>query len=95
MFIIVAKSNLKPGNAEIFKATAKPLIDGSRAEAGNISYDLFEDVKNPNVLTFIEKWKDDAAIEFHNNTPHFTQTIVKLAALVDGEMDVTVYSQVL
>jgi quinol monooxygenase YgiN len=95
MLVIVAKNTLKPGAAEAFKAAAQPLIDGSRAEAGNIAYDLFEDVANPNVLTFIEKWQDEAAIAIHNSSAHFTSVVPQLVAFAAGAMDVATYRQAL
>ncbi|GHU35643.1 hypothetical protein FACS1894105_04710 [Clostridia bacterium] len=91
MLIIVAKNTLKPGKTVDFKAAAKELIEKSRAEAGNISYDLYEDVSNPDVLTFIEHWKDQAAIDFHSSQSHFNDTIPKLAALSVKDMEVTIY----
>jgi quinol monooxygenase YgiN len=95
MLLIIAKNTVKQGTAEAFKEAAKPLIEGSRAEEGNISYDLFEDVANPNVLTFVERWKDEAAIKMHNASAHFTQAIPKLSAFAAADMDVITYRQTL
>ena len=81
MITIIAKSIVHPGMAEKFKATAKPLIQASQKEPGCISYDLYEDISDPNVLTFIEQWEDEAAIHSHNNSAHFTQILPKLGAL--------------
>lgn len=47
------------------------VVDKSRKEAGNISYDLHQDTKNPLKYVFIETWKDSEAIEHHNSTDHF------------------------
>jgi quinol monooxygenase YgiN len=95
MLVIVAKNTLKPGTAAAFQKAAEPLIAASRGESGNIAYDLFADTKNPDVLTFIEKWQDEAAIAAHNRSPHFTETLPKLAEFAAGAMDVTIYRQVL
>lgn len=58
MIKITAKSIVKAGAREEFIATARELVENSRAEAGNISYHLYEDIDDPNILTFIEEWKD-------------------------------------
>lgn len=63
MIKITAKSIVKAGAREPFIAAARELVEKSRAEAGNISYHLYEDMDDPNILTFIEEWKDQAAVD--------------------------------
>ena len=94
MIKIVAVNNLKDGMRDEFIKTAQELIKKSREEDGNISYSLFEDIKNPNVLTFIEEWKDMEAIEFHNNTEHFKRIVPLLAEFKEGASNVTLYKEV-
>ena len=65
MIKITAKSIVKAGAREEFIATARELVENSRAEAGNVSYHLSEDIDDPNILTFIEEWKDQAAVDVH------------------------------
>jgi quinol monooxygenase YgiN len=73
---IVATITIKPEyKAEILNAV-KAVVDATRKEPGNIFYDVFEDVKNPLKLTFIETWKSQSAIDSHNNSAHF-KTFVK------------------
>lgn len=96
MIKIVAKSTVQEGKREEFLALVKELIEKSRAEEGNISYDLWEDIKNPNVLTFIEEWKDQEAISIHNSSEHFTRIVPQIGKLTvaDGG-EVRLYTQVL
>ena len=90
MIVIIARNTVTPETKAEFIAVAQPLIKASQAEPGNISYDLFEDTRNPDVLTFIEQWRDEAAIAFHNATPHFTGIIPKLGAFRTAS-EVTMY----
>lgn len=62
---------MKPDARKEFLTQVKPLIEGSQAEEGNISYRLFEDTDQDHVFIMVEEWKDQAAIDFHNETPHF------------------------
>lgn len=94
MIKIVAVNHLKEGMRDKFIKTAQELIKKSREEEWNISYSLFEDIKNPNVLTFIEEWKDMEAIEFHNNTEHFKRIVPLLAEFKEGASNVTLYKEV-
>ena len=80
MIKIIAKNVIKEGMTEDFKKTARPLIEASQNEEGCISYDLYEDIGDQNVLTFIEEWKDEAAIDTHNNSKHFKEIVPLLGA---------------
>lgn len=77
MIKIVARMKVKGGCVDQFKEIAKDLIAKSRAEEGNVFYTLNESIQTPNMLTFIECWKDQDALDKHNATEHF-QRIVPL-----------------
>jgi quinol monooxygenase YgiN len=94
MIVIVAKNKLKPGAAADFIEAAKPLIEASRAEEGNISYELFVDVKDPDTLTFVERWQDEEAVAAHNVAPHFTGALPQLGAFAAAPMEINVYAPV-
>lgn len=80
---ILAEAILKPGVKEELMPVFTELVNGSRAEAGNISYDMTQDPKNPQRIFFVEKWISDKAIEEHNASPHF-QNFLKA---IDGRTD--------
>ena len=94
MIKIVAKGKVKPECKAKFIELAAPLVKASQAEEGCVYYNLHESTADPLVMAFMEGWKDQAAIDFHNNTPHFTSTVPQFAALFDGEMEVTLYTVV-
>lgn len=49
----------------------------------------------PERVAFLEEWKDEAAVETHNATPHFTEICPALGAFLKEPMQVTTYTQVL
>jgi quinol monooxygenase YgiN len=96
MIQIVARNTVQEGKKEEFLALVKELVEKSRAEEGNIYYDLWEDIKDPNVLTFIEEWKDQEAINIHNASEHFTRIVPQIGRLtVEGGSEVRLYTQIL
>ena len=95
MIKIVAKNYVKPECVQLFKDTAKELIEKSRAEEGNIFYTLNVSKNDPNTLVFIEDWKDQAAIDFHNNTDHYFMIFPKLANLCNVVSEVERFDAVL
>ena len=69
--IIAASVKIKPEKVSEFIEQTKSLIESSRAEEGCISYTLYQSPTDSTVFIFFEEWKDQAAIDFHFNTPHF------------------------
>ena len=57
------------------------------------TYNLYESVDGK-YLTFIEEWKDEKAIESHNNSEHFKAIVPKLGELTSGDKDVILYKEV-
>ena len=92
MIKIVAKMLVKEGEVEHFKEIAKELVQKSSAEEGNISYTLNASISDPRVLTFIEFWKDQAAIEAHNASEHFRR-IVPLTQALCEDASVDLYTE--
>jgi quinol monooxygenase YgiN len=51
----------------------RPLRDGSRAEPGCITFDVSRSNDDPNVFVLYEEWRDQAALDEHYKTEHFTR----------------------
>jgi len=94
MIKIVAKSVVKDGEKDQYLKVAKELIEKSKKEEGCISYELFEDINDASVLTFIEEWKDSDAINSHNNSEHFTRIVPLLGELRIGKGEVNIYKEI-
>ena len=92
MIALVAKCFVLPGKEDEFKSLAAPLIEASNLEEGCLSYGLFR-AKDGSCLAFVEHWKDAAALEAHNNTPHFTSIVPRFAALVSKPGEVEFYEE--
>nr|WP_300716145.1 aminoacyl-tRNA hydrolase [uncultured Brachyspira sp.] len=93
MIKIVAKNIVKEENKSKFIEAAKELIIKSRKEEGCISYNLYESVDGK-CLTFIEEWKDEKAVEIHNNSEHFKSIVPKLNELAEGDTDAVLYKEI-
>ena len=80
---IVATVTVKPEHSEALAALFKDLVKASRAEEGNISYDLHQEIGKPHRFIFVENWKSQAAVDAHNASSHF-QAFVKA---IDGKTE--------
>lgn len=69
----------KDGNARKFaeEMVTSGIVDQIRAEEGNERYEYFFPMQDPETVLLIDKWRDQAALDFHHKTP-MMQQIAKL-----------------
>lgn len=91
MIEIIARSTIKSDCVDQFKQLAHELIVKTRQEPGCISYRLCEDISDSNSIAFVETWQDQAAIDSHNQSLHFTSIVPRFAGLLAEPMDVKLY----
>ncbi|MBT8239741.1 MAG: antibiotic biosynthesis monooxygenase, partial [Acidimicrobiia bacterium] len=72
----------------------KGMIEPTRAEPGNISYELLASLDDDRNYTFVEEYQDGDALDAHMNTPHVQAAIAALPDLVDGGLDLQTYRQI-
>jgi quinol monooxygenase YgiN len=77
--VIAVKAEFRDELEKVFRQ----VVDETRKESGNVSYDLHRDVNNPLKYTILEVWKSQAAIDSHNNSDHFRA----FAEAIDGKVD--------
>lgn len=58
----------------------RELVELTRQEPLNISYDLFVDRDDPGHFIFIETWPDRAAVDAHCATDHFQKLVPQIDA---------------
>ena len=91
MIVVYAKSIVSKNNIKEFINLATELIDETRKEEGNVSYELIRGVDSKNLFAFIEKWESKDALDAHMNTKHFKTIVPEMGKLVDGEMQIAVH----
>ncbi len=71
----------------------KELADKSRQEPGCLSYELYQDQKDPRVMTIIEEWETLETLELHKNTDHFLKLVPMLDELTENKLDFNIYNK--
>ncbi|WP_424349635.1 putative quinol monooxygenase [Latilactobacillus sp. 5-91] len=66
------------------------LVIKSRKETGNIEYKHFKEVGSENVYEIIEHWKNEKAIDQHNETEHFQNFFNNIDVYLDYELQIMV-----
>ena len=59
------------GNARKFaeEMMARGIVQQVRAEEGNERYEYFFPAEDPETVLLIDRWKDQAALDFHHKSP--------------------------
>lgn len=73
MIVVNVRYFTKPGMRDAFyEAVMKSGVpEKSRAEEGNLKYDYYFSVDDPDEVFLLENWKDSEAFEFHKTQDHF------------------------
>lgn len=80
---IVAILTALPGQARELEALLDRMIAPSRAETGNLRYDLWRDQTDPARFVLDELYVDNAAVLAHRATPHFQIYLSKINVLAE------------
>ena len=82
----------RDGSAKAFAAemTASGVVDRIRAEEGNIRYEYFFPMDDPETVLLIDSWTDQSAIDRHHESP-MMQDIMRLREKYDLHMRVERY----
>ncbi len=89
MIKIIANLYLKPECVNDAMPILKELVQKSRAEDGNVFYDLHVNKKDNTHLIFLEGWRDSEAIKTHNASEHFTTLLPQCAPMMAKDSELT------
>ena len=92
--IISAQVFIKAEKVDAFLALSKDLIEKSRAEAGCISYSLYQDPDDKTKFLIFEEWKNQAAVDFHFATEHFIKLGEILGECASAPAIITIYDSI-
>jgi quinol monooxygenase YgiN len=90
MMKVIAKMEIKEGMVEAVKEGAVGFAVEARKEEGCLSYQLFVDVSNKNVLIMVEEWESPEALQKHTSSELFQNTMKQLAEVQEKDMEVNV-----
>ena len=85
----------KNGNALKFaeEMTSSGTVAAIRAEAGNLRYEYYQPLDDPETILLIDSWEDQAALDAHHASP-MMGTITALREKYDLHMTVERYTSI-
>jgi quinol monooxygenase YgiN len=82
MIFIVTKNRVRRKYADDWVSLVEEFTTATRAEPGNIAFDWYRSVDDPNVYVLVEASRDRAAGEAHVSSQHFKNATVHLSELL-------------
>lgn len=79
MIKVIARSVIRNNELEKVINLYDELIKKTREEDGCISYELFQDINDKNVLIIIEEWESEKHLDAHKKTEHFTRVVPQIS----------------
>lgn len=70
-FAVVVRYKVRDGETRRVEAALQNMLAPSRAEAGNLDYQVLRDPQDQSVFVLCERYIDEAAFEAHKSSPHF------------------------
>lgn len=75
MLIVTGDIVASAGHFDALFAATRAHSARSRVEPGCLSHDCFQDPDNPGRIVFVERWRDEAALQAHFKTPGIAQLL--------------------
>ena len=93
MIGVVATLKIKEGKGTEFETVANQLVEKVNAnEEGVIYYDLYK--QDDTTYLFLEKYKDQAALDIHRKTDYYKSLGAQLGAFMAGAPDIKILAAV-
>jgi quinol monooxygenase YgiN len=93
MLHVIAHIKAKPEHIDVVREVLTGFVAPTRAEAGCIVYELFQNLDDPTAFTFVEEWTDKAALDVHGQSAHITAGRATLSGKVDAPTQILLYSR--
>ena len=84
-FAVVFKLTAKPGQEDVIRRTMERILPLTRAEAGNMTFDLHQDADDPRTFFLYERWRSVDDLACHLHAPCIQDAFEVYAASAAGE----------
>lgn len=94
MIVYTVALKAKPGKEKELVDVLIDMVSKTQNEKGALTYTLHCVKGEEGRFFFYEKYKDQAAVDFHNSTPYVKELVVKLESILDEEMIFNHYEEI-
>jgi quinol monooxygenase YgiN len=93
MIAVIARLSAKAGQGAALEKTMRTLGEQVRANEPGCTQYLLCKSQTPDEVVVIERYKDQAALDTHGNTPHFRAAFSELSQLLGGAPSIEVLTE--
>ncbi len=88
MIVVIGRVSTDADKREELMRIGETVAAASRAEAGCISYRVYEATDLENEFVFVEEWRSDEALQQHFATPHIAEFMRAIPTAITAPPDV-------
>lgn len=93
--VVIARFLAREGKEGELLEKMHKLMEPTHKEPGHLRYELNQNVADPRVITYVEKFKDQSAFEAHKNAPYIVDFFKNVAPGLVEQQDVTFHHEIL
>ena len=71
-FVVIAQYRARAGEEDRVAEALRKMVAPTRAEPGNLDYQVFRDRGQPSLFVLFERYADESAFGAHQATAHFS-----------------------
>lgn len=95
MIMIEGWIRMDAAGVEALRPAAVAMIEATRKEDGCFEYAFSQDLVDPGLFRIVERWRDEAALAAHFQTPHMAEFQRAMAAVGNQGGSVKLYDATL
>ncbi len=95
VIITYAKCVVSGQNKAQFLRLAGELVEETRKEPGNASYQLIKSREFGNIYAFLEQWPDQESLNIHLESAHFKKLIGEISKVTEVPLEITTHEIIL
>lgn len=84
---VIAHLKAREGKEDALQHMLEGMIAPTHAEPGCMHYELWQDADDATRFTFVETWRDEAALDRHFETEHIKDALEHFPDLLEGDLD--------
>lgn len=74
---VIARYTLAPGNEDAVLALLPELAEASRAEPGNLGFEIYRSVEDERSVVLLERYASKEAFAAHRESAHFKELVLE------------------
>lgn len=93
MLTLLALMPARNGRGDDLGEALMALVDRTRQEPGNITYNVHRSNNDPQLWMMYEHWTSQEALDAHFEQPYMKDLVSRLPVLLEGELKLQMFTQ--